>query len=430
MQYNQPYGVTDTNAGYINGDPSVGRAGSIPPAASIEFPQREIVALINAGNLVPDNADLVQLAKAIQSGAICYGVDTSGVANTVVATLNPNPGSYKAGNVYFVKMKNAPTGPSTVNFNGIGFAPIVKSGGVPLVGGEWAVGDVIQLRCDGTHFQTGTIAGAGAVIPPNLVTRPTANIDIYINVSTGSDTLYDGTAATVSGTAGPFKTIQHGVNVAWNYAPSQYVITIHVAAGTYPESVKTPVYAGPALVIDGGNAATTMVNSTSVNGGSGYHVIGVNGPNTMTIQNISATCTSPSQNWAGFVAGGGANLQCINTGSDVIMNVFYANGAYLNSNGHTYHGATVGGAFFLSINGNLTINGNQTFNNPITVGASLDAYGGSIAIAAQAPCNWVNASYVTGKKYEADANGVVGAGGTNLPGTTAGTTSTGGQYLP
>ena len=77
MLYNQPYGITDTNAAYINGNPSTGTMGSIPPASAIEFDQREIVAVIQyAANLglidyanqvcqQPSNADLQQLLKAI-----------------------------------------------------------------------------------------------------------------------------------------------------------------------------------------------------------------------------------------------------------------------------------------------------------------------------------------------------------------------------
>ena len=34
MKYVQPYGIADEDAPYINGDPSQGRMGSIPPAAA------------------------------------------------------------------------------------------------------------------------------------------------------------------------------------------------------------------------------------------------------------------------------------------------------------------------------------------------------------------------------------------------------------
>jgi hypothetical protein len=46
VKYNQPYGITDPDAPYINGNPSTGTMGSIPPAPSIEHPQREIVNVI------------------------------------------------------------------------------------------------------------------------------------------------------------------------------------------------------------------------------------------------------------------------------------------------------------------------------------------------------------------------------------------------
>jgi hypothetical protein len=77
MLYNQPYGVSDPNASYINGNPSTGTAGSIPPAASIEHDQREIVNVIQwafdhgyidmDGNPcgAPSSAILDQLLKAL-----------------------------------------------------------------------------------------------------------------------------------------------------------------------------------------------------------------------------------------------------------------------------------------------------------------------------------------------------------------------------
>lgn len=66
MKYNAPFGAANPDAPYINGNPSIGVAGSIPPAESIEYPQREIVkAIIDAG-MVPANEDLGQLSKAIR----------------------------------------------------------------------------------------------------------------------------------------------------------------------------------------------------------------------------------------------------------------------------------------------------------------------------------------------------------------------------
>lgn len=46
MKYNQPYLNPDTDAPFYNGNSETGTMGSIPPAASIEHPQREIVKVI------------------------------------------------------------------------------------------------------------------------------------------------------------------------------------------------------------------------------------------------------------------------------------------------------------------------------------------------------------------------------------------------
>jgi hypothetical protein len=101
MLYNQPYGVSDPNAAYINGNPSTGTMGSIPPAASIEFDQREIVAVISYANAhaltdyngapcaAPSNADLTQLAKAI------FGMAHGGPEKALTGVIMyATPGSY------------------------------------------------------------------------------------------------------------------------------------------------------------------------------------------------------------------------------------------------------------------------------------------------------------------------------------------------
>lgn len=78
MKYSQPWGIVDPNAAYFNGNPTTGTQGSIPPAASIEHDQREIVEVIkwayehgyrdSTGTLcaAPTDLDLTQLRKALQ----------------------------------------------------------------------------------------------------------------------------------------------------------------------------------------------------------------------------------------------------------------------------------------------------------------------------------------------------------------------------
>lgn len=66
MKYNAPFDATDGNAGYVNGNASTGAAGSIPPAEQMEYPQREIMAVIEAAGFTGTNNDLQQLLKAIR----------------------------------------------------------------------------------------------------------------------------------------------------------------------------------------------------------------------------------------------------------------------------------------------------------------------------------------------------------------------------
>jgi hypothetical protein len=78
MRYQQPYGVSDPNAAYVNGNPVTGTMGSIPPAAAIEYDMREIMEVISRANsrgykdfadvlcAAGNDADLQQLRKAIE----------------------------------------------------------------------------------------------------------------------------------------------------------------------------------------------------------------------------------------------------------------------------------------------------------------------------------------------------------------------------
>ncbi|MDR1276372.1 MAG: phage tail protein [Candidatus Accumulibacter sp.] len=65
MKYVQPIGAA-ANASYVDGNPSTGVEGSVVPAAALEHPQREILAVITAAGLTPASTNLGQLLQAIQ----------------------------------------------------------------------------------------------------------------------------------------------------------------------------------------------------------------------------------------------------------------------------------------------------------------------------------------------------------------------------
>ena len=67
MQYQAPLGSTDPNASYAQGSPAAGVRGSFIPAAAVEQPMRELMAIIGADpSLTPSNGDLGQALKAIR----------------------------------------------------------------------------------------------------------------------------------------------------------------------------------------------------------------------------------------------------------------------------------------------------------------------------------------------------------------------------
>jgi hypothetical protein len=231
MKYEQPFGLSDPNASYTNGNPSTGTMGSIPPAASIENPQREIVNTIADAGIPPTDADLHQLAKAIQSCQLNFKHD-SGIANSYSANLIPSPGSYFEGLTVVLKINVTNTGASALNLNSLGYVPVVRSDGVTaLAAGDLTAGSYVCFLFDGTSFRTvWAQTSAGASGQPTYLNAP---LTVYVNGTTGNDT-YDGLTATFStGIHGPFKTIQRACNLIPLYNMNGYTFTINVADGSY-----------------------------------------------------------------------------------------------------------------------------------------------------------------------------------------------------
>lgn len=426
MKYNQPYGVVDTNAAYVNGDPSVGRAGSIPPAESIEYPQREIVNLIADSGVTPSNTDLHQMARALQAGQIYYGID-AGTVNNVQITLAPAPLSLRDGMFIHVKMAHQNTQATTINVNALGAVPIVKSGGLPLQGFEWSTGDIIPLRYNGAAFQM--IAGI-----PGQITYLQASQDYYVNFATGSDTLYDGRSATVSGTTGPFQTIQAAVNANTKFNQNGFNTTIHIADSpsyTGPVTLQ-PVNGSGAVIIQGNTSTPSAVTITSSTG-SVFHT---NGAGSFIVNGVKTVCTGTlgGDPGNGITAslGGSLTINAVEFGACVGAHLsasgggrMTVNGPVIISGGAKYHfWATVSAEIDLNTQAppSLNITGAVTFSNAFAEADNLGVLYGHYGTI-------TGGSNVTGKRYDATLNGIVNTlAGTAYPGTIAGTTEFGGQF--
>jgi len=431
MKYHQPYGISDVNAGYVNGDPSIGRMGSIPPAEAIEYPQREIVGLISDSGFTPADTDLRQLGRALQAGSIWYGVDT-GTTNAMAIQLSPPPIAYYDGMLLGVRCSHDSTAQSSLNVNSLGVRPVVRLDGSPTGGGDITAGSQLLYRYDApnSQFVILTSVAVSAARPP--LTKATS---VYVNASTGDDTLYDGSAPTVSGSAGPFKTIPRAITYAFQFSPGPYVLTINVANGTYAGGISTPQYAGPTILLLGAGVNTII---SPINNQSTLSLVG---PNFMTLDNFqisagtgvgppSAIVASTQSNlitkriWGGSATSGvyeayvggvmtivGPHVQLASTSAQSLIEALYNSIVNLNP-----------GASF-TFNGTFTCTSTIFTTNcsTITVGTQVSG-----------PPTFTNPSNVVGAKYQCVGNGTIyssGLGTSFFPGNSAGSLATGGQYI-
>jgi hypothetical protein len=424
MKYNQPYGVSDPNGPYINGDPSIGRAGSIPPAASIEYPQREIVNYItDANKMTPDNADLHQLAKTVQSLYTNFAID-QGTVNALSVAVSPPIAAYYDGLHLWIKAAAKNSGATTLSVNGGVAAQVVRRDGTQLLAGDiqtHAIQGYVYEGSSGRWQLDGAGVGASAGIQ-------TSNLDIYVNYAIGNDA-NDGTA-NVAGKA--LQTIQAGVNKAYSFAPSQWTTTIHVADSPNYPGFYTPAWAGPNLNITGNVANPQNVVVT----GNNTHACLVQGLVTCLIQGLTATTTvNAAGPGGGFIAVNSANLTCRNNRNLYVYGaVFEASQANIEIGPHIFAG-NCGEMYWAGWTGLISWDNATTQNItvPITVtfAAAYAAQAGTIQVP-PSTVSMIGYANVTGKKYLCSMNGTIGTsgGGVNFfPGTVAGTTDTGGQYL-
>jgi hypothetical protein len=162
MKYQAPYGSpggpNDEAAVWINGNPTAGIEGSIPPAQAFEYPLRELIALIKAGSIIPSDSDLAQLLRSTRSQVPSY-LDDTGVADALACsyvtqgqTGVPLSG-YTKGMTVRVKVKVTNTGPATINIDSQGNVPIRRGDGGQLTASEIPAGAILELVHDGTNFQ-------------------------------------------------------------------------------------------------------------------------------------------------------------------------------------------------------------------------------------------------------------------------------------
>lgn len=440
MLYNQPYGGA-ANAPYINGDPSTGIQGSIPPAASIEYPQREIVNAITDAGLTPTNSDLHQLAKTIQSGKLIFGTDI-GTANAVSIICSPPVLALTTGMCFIVKVAatNQPPGATTLTVNGIGAIQVIHAtDGSQLLPFDITAGSMQCFAYDGVKFQLAWVQRP----PTTAMTFLQAPLNLFVNGSTGSDA-NDGLTATVTGGHGPFATIQKAADTTALYNLNGFNINVAVANGTYTQ-VNLPGTSGSGSVIYTGNAGSPgSCAITKVNGSTVKMLTG--GSYTFTGFAVNASGSAAGDGICGFVVSRGtmtlgninfngavgAHIQVTNSG--LITNA--ALGSVWNVNASCLGNGFIGGAFISCFSlGNAQSN---AAGGPAIVGAGgltfnigfIDASFLSVMLLTYQSLSGFGS--ISAFRYNVTSNSLItsGSGGaTYWPGSATGNSSTGGQYV-
>ena len=285
----------------------------------------------------------------------------------------------------------------------------------------------IKVSADGATWKEALVVdrASGAVSLPLTPGREclTANRTYYVSPS-GSDTANDGLSA---GT--PYQTISKAYGViAGSLDLGGFTVTIQLADGTYTAglAVSGPWTGGGSVVLQG-NAATpgnVVINS------AGYFGVVVTAPlpGTLTVQHLRLVCGA-----SGIHHGASGLLRFSNI-------EFGACGAYhMETNAP---GAKIEASGSYTITGNAVIHWLANAQGLIVVAGKTVTLSGTPAFSAafayatrlsqiQGYANTFSGT-ATGTRYLVDGNSLIftnGAGASAYPGNSAGSVSTGGQYV-
>lgn len=326
---------------------------------------------------------------------------------------------------------NLTTALASLNFAGAGVTA-TTSGNDVTVTIPGAGSAAVTVKDEGTTLTTSltsmNFVGSG-------VTATNLSGDVTVSITTagrevlsGNRTYYvrtDGSNSNdgLSNTSGgAFLTIQKAVDTAMALDVNGKTVTIQVADGTYTgaTSVTGPIVGGGALLIQGNTTtpANALISVTSNNAFYFSRVAGV----TLTGFKLATTTSGygvVNSDWGSVVIGvldfGACASGHIATTTWSVIN---CNNNYTISGSAPIHIFSISGARLICASKTITLSGTPAFSTAYISQASIstsylvgNTYSGS----------------ATGKRYDITQNSICESG-TTLPGSIAGTTTTGGQY--
>lgn len=348
-------------------------------------------------------------------------ITTTGSANAYeVRTARSLTGYYQGLNVV-AKVHAANTGAATLNVNGLGAVQIRKDGGTANVAaGDLIAGGIYDFRHDGTHFQCMQLS---APVPPAAREFLNANRTYYVRTD-GNDS-NDGLSDSAGGA---FLTVQRALNVCKTIDFGGYTVTIQVRPGTYTGAIEVPIMVGQ------GSASDLIILGDETTPGSvvfsvaGNDVLKVSNNALVSVRGVTLTVSSGSH-VAMRAIGGTIQFQNVRFGAGGIVHILsesagkiFATGNYTVAGGSGQHWVSRTNSYIETATRTLTLSGTPHFSTSFAA-----VYDGTIF------CDDMTFSgSATGQRYICGLNGVIftGVAGPNyLPGDTAGSAYSGGQYL-
>ena len=332
MRYVQPYGLPDYGAGegqpYVNGDPTIGQEGSIPPAAAFEHPMREIVNLIKNTTFVPDGDDLEQVSRGVRQ-QLNYAIGT-GTVNNYAFDLDPPLDQYRPGLTLRIKIPVACNGASTLNINGLGSRAIKRANGADTAANDLLSGMVVELVYDGAAWQIVNFQG----FTSSTVNNNTFIVDIpyVVDIGTANNIIAPFAPAITAHTPGKFLLVKVA---ATNTGPVQ--ITVNgLAVRPVIRAMLTPLAPGDiipgmiiALVYDGTSYQMISMVATTLRIMTGPQSLYVNDA-TGHDTNYDGRSPTVSGSTGPFKTITRAVVEMLKwTNRGYVFSIFVANGTYL-----------------------------------------------------------------------------------------------------
>lgn len=413
--------------GFRDRNDDAGVAGTEITADFLNDVQEEVSAIIELADGLLNGATRNQAAEAIRSQAMNVRANL-GSADALAITLAPAPGSLAAIQGMPIRIKTGAAvngGAATLAVNAIAPAAIVTWSLQPLARGDLPKNSIIEVIPLGTQF---VLVGP---VYSEFRRRLTGDMTVWVRAD-GNDA-NDGSANT-AGSA--FQTVLGAWNQVRNYDTGGFVITIRIGqAGDY---VGIFMGAGPANVrLLGAGSATNL----ECPAGQAYCILSA--VQNLTIENIQvkATYTAAAQSVEAMVwAFAGSNVTC----KDVLYWAAVAGRANL-VDIYIEGSATVtqiGAPYLVGVGRKAHVYGSGRYTNSDGVNAVIYTSTGTITYSAGfcvmnsgGLALWTLADFTavvaTGPRYSATYGGrifVYGAGGSFLPGSSAGSADSSSFY--